>query len=213
MFEEDDLIDEMWEYDQTMNDGEWFEGKNKNNKQSPKSGGGGGCLSVLMVLVLTIALVFTFTGCISYETESPETDLYGPYEVAKVVDGDTVRVIIDGTETKVRMIGINTPESVHSDESKNTEEGREASARVKELIGDGDVYLEYDEEAEDKYGRTLAYVYLEDGETMIERVLLEEGMATTMFVEPNTRYKDEFGALMQEAKAEGEGFWGTGFYN
>ncbi len=140
-------------------------------------------------------------------------ELCGPYKVKKVVDGDTIRVMIDGKETKVRFIGINTPESVHNDESKNTDEGKQASDWVKELLTDSEVYLEYDVSRADKYDRTLAYVYLDDGETMVQRLLLEEGLATTTESFENVKYKDEFKSLMKEAKANKAGFWGTGFFH
>lgn len=135
----------------------------------------------------------------------------GPYLVERVVDGDTIICDIDGEKVKVRMIGINTPESVAEDESRNCEEGVIASDYTKELLDGEKVFLEYDEEKLDQYDRTLAYVYLSDGE-MIESLLLEKGYATTMYREPNTKYADLFSELMKKAKNNKEGFWGTGFY-
>ena len=161
----------------------------------------------LVCIIEILLLLFFAFGC-----ADDEPILYGPYDVAKVVDGDTIRVMIDGEETKVRMIGIDTPESVLADKSKNTEEGTLASDRVKELLLEKSVYLEYDVSAEDHYGRMLAYVYLEDGETMIERVLLSEGLATIMTVQPNSKYEDEFYNIQKKAREEGKGFWGTGFF-
>ena len=231
----DDFIDELYEYDQVMNDGEIFHGKKKSGKEP----GGGGCLTMLATLTLTIAMiafiVVGLTGCgasnidpsnidpgqqssqqeeVQSEGQSTSNiELNGPYKVVKVVDGDTLRVMIDGKETKVRFIGVNTPESVHNDESKNTDEGKQASDWLKELLDGEKVYLEYDVDPEDKYGRTLAYVYLDDGETMVQRLLLEEGLATTTESFDNVKYKDEFKSLMKEAKANKAGFWGTGFFH
>ena len=123
-------------------------------------------------------------------------DLEGPYEVDRVVDGDTLIVYIDGVRTRVRLIGINTPESVAPEEERNTEEGVIASDYVKTLMEDADyeVWLEYDNERYDQYDRTLAYVYIDyDGEVvMLERMLLEEGMAQTVLYGTNDRYYDEF---------------------
>ena len=73
-------------------------------------------------------------------------------------------------------------------------------------------YLEYDVSSEDQYGRMLAYVYLDDGETMIERILLSEGLASIMTVQPNSKYADEFYNIQKKAREEGKGFWGTGFF-
>ena len=161
----------------------------------------------LVCIIEILLLIFFAFGC-----ADDEPTLYGPYEVAKVVDGDTIRVMIDGEETKVRMIGIDTPESVHPDKSKNTEEGEYASDRVKDLLEGESVYLEYDVSSEDQYGRMLAYVYLDDGETMIERILLSEGLASIMTVQPNSKYADEFYNIQKKAREEGKGFWGTGFF-
>lgn len=118
-------------------------------------------------------------------------ELYGAYEVIRVVDGDTIVVDIDDIETTVRLIGVDTPESVHPDSKENSEEGTEASEYTKSLLGGTSVYLEYDSFKTDSYGRTLAYVYLEDGR-MLQEVLLEEGYATVMTVEPNVKYKNKF---------------------
>lgn len=135
----------------------------------------------------------------------------GPYLVEWVSDGDTITVIKEGQKQRVRLIGIDTPESVHSDETKNTPEGKAVSAYVKELLTDTEVYLEYDEETYDQYGRDLAYVYMTDG-TMVNELLVSLGMAETMTIRPNTRYRVEFAKLQEEAKASGAGFWGTGFF-
>ena len=101
--------------------------------------------------------------------------------------------------TRVRLIGINTPESVAPEEERNTEEGVIASDYVKTLMEDADyeVWLEYDNERYDQYDRTLAYVYIDyDGEVvMLERILLEEGYAETVRYGTNVRYYDEFCAL------------------
>ena len=136
----------------------------------------------------------------------------GVYEVVKVIDGDTIIVDIDGEEVRVRLIGVDTPESVSTDESKNTAEGKEASEYTTEQLTGKPVYLEYDEGLTDTYGRTLAYVYLEDGKSMFNKKLLEQGYARVMTVEPNTKYAEEFEKLEAAAEEAGAGFWGTGFF-
>lgn len=135
-----------------------------------------------------------------------------PCQVERVVDGDTIIVTLDGEETRIRLIGIDTPESVSDDKAKNTEEGKEASAFTTEQLSGKMVYLEYDKEQTDTYGRTLAYVYHDDGETMYNKVLLERGYAVTMTIEPNTKYAADFKALENTARESGKGFWGTGFF-
>ena len=137
-------------------------------------------------------------------TRVPEdVELEGPYEVDRVVDGDTLIVYIDGQRTRVRLIGVNTPESVAEDESRNTEEGVAASDFVKELIDETgyEVWLEYDNERYDQYDRTLAYVYIDyEGElVMLERILLEDGYAQTVLYGTNDRYYEEFRDLEADA--------------
>jgi len=130
------------------------------------------------------------------ETEAEQQELAECY-VSYVVDGDTFSGIMGGEEIRVRLIGVDTPESVAPEEyltrsgKENTEEGDEASEFTKGLITDTTVYLEFDEEYYDDYGRVLAYVYLEDGR-MLQEILLEEGYAEVMSIEPNTKYKSRF---------------------
>ena len=132
------------------------------------------------------------------------------YDVISAIDGDTLLISIDGIETTVRLIGINAPESVHPDAEKNTEEGEQASLWLKQYIAGKRVKLEYDQELNDRYGRTLAYVYVDN--MMLEDVLLTMGLARTLTMEPNTRYQHHFEMLEKEARDSGSGFWGTGFF-
>ena len=117
-------------------------------------------------------------------------------DLERVVDGDTIIVHDpDGNRLRVRLTGINAPESVHEDESKNTEEGRQASAFMKELLEDVDVvYLEYDEAQFDQYERTLAYVWIDiDGTyVMVNEILLATDYAEPVYFKPNLRYADVF---------------------
>lgn len=118
-------------------------------------------------------------------------------EMVRVKDGDTYVMIIDGKETTVRLIGVDTPESVApSDYSKeNTSEGKTISEIVKQKLQPGDVlYVEYDAAQLDKYGRTLAYLYFEDG-VMVQEWLLQNGYAQVMTVQPNSKYAERFAEI------------------
>lgn len=140
----------------------------------------------------------------SYDENNNEREL-ALFE--RVVDGDTIVVLLNGEDVKIRFIGIDTPESVASDDSRNCDEGREASNYTKSLFMPGEsVFLEYDEEKTDKYGRTLAYVYFHDG-TMIQDVLLSEGYAKLYTVWPNTMYAEHFEEIQNEAQIQCKGFW------
>lgn len=139
------------------------------------------------------------------ETELEEVRLI------RVVDGDTLLVDLKGEETYVRLIGINTPESVAPEEylektgKENTEEGSKASNFVRELLSqNSSVWLEYDEERLDQYGRTLAYVWTSADVTEISNMLnarlVMEGLAETMTIRPNVRHAEELAALADDGR-------------
>ena len=119
-----------------------------------------------------------------------------PCDLERVVDGDTIIVHNpDGDRIRVRLTGINAEESVHEDESKNTDKGREASQFMKDLLADVDVvYLEYDVEQYDQYDRTLAYVWIDSGDTyvMVNEIMLASDYAEPVYIKPNLKYADDF---------------------
>lgn len=126
-------------------------------------------------------------------------------EVKRVVDGDTFVVNYEGKDEKVRLIGVDTPESVHPDEKKNTEFGKEVSDFTKKMLSDKYVELEFDVSQRDKYGRLLAYVYL-DGQ-MYNKMLLEKGYAKIATFPPNVKYVDDFTVLQKQARESKVGLW------
>lgn len=130
----------------------------------------------------------------------------GQYEVVSVTDGDTFEINYNGTKTKVRLIGVDTPESVHPNSKKNNEYGEEASKYTKSLLEGKTVKLEFDVSPKDKYGRLLAYVYLENGE-MLNEELLKEGYAQVATYPPNVKYVENFKAIQKEARENKVGFW------
>ena len=149
----------------------------------------------------TIASVFSEndvggTGLPFGVTLQIDPEVLIPCELERVVDGDTLIVRdSDNNRLRVRLTGINAPESVLEDESKNTDEGRDASKFLKELLADvKTVYLEYDEGQFDQYGRTLAYVWIDTGTTyiMVNEVILATGHAKPVYIKPNLRYADTF---------------------
>ena len=121
------------------------------------------------------------------------TVLTGKYPVAGVVDGDTIKVSIDGEPVTVRLAGIDAPESVHPDRERNVPEGLLSSRYLKDLLEGETVYLEYDADTTDGYGRTLAYVWL-NPERMVNLMVIENGFAEPFPVEPNVRYRHDFQA-------------------
>lgn len=146
-------------------------------------------------LWLFVALL-VFTGC------SPNSD-YEWYTVERVVDGDT---FVLTTGERVRLIGVDTPETVKPG-TEVQPYGKEASDFTKEKLTGQKVRLEFDVAETDRYGRLLAYVYLEDG-TFYNELLLREGYAQVMTVPPNVKYADHFLKVQQEAREAGRGLWG-----
>lgn len=138
------------------------------------------------------------------------------YTLVRAVDGDTL-VILDSEmqEKKVRLIGINTPETV--DPRRPVEcFGKEASNFTKELVSKSskNVRLEFDDTQQkyDKYGRLLAYVYLvqKDGvEIFLNRELIKQGYAHEYTYKLPYKLQSEFKKLQQEAKQEERGLWGN----
>lgn len=126
-------------------------------------------------------------------------------KVTRVVDGDTIEVALNGATEKVRLIGVDTPESVHPDKTKNTEFGKVASNFTKERLEGKDVELEFDVQERDQYGRLLAYVWL--GGTMFNKTLLEEGYAQVATFPPNVKYVDEFVVIQRKAMEGKKGLW------
>lgn len=140
-----------------------------------------------------------------FKESSDEIKLEGPYQVIRVVDGDTIIVDIDGVEERIRLIGIDTPESVHPDADRNVEYGKIASDFTKELLLNQEVFLEYDVQARDRYDRILAYVYINN--VMFNMTLLKEGHAKVATYPPNVKFVDEFTALQEQARDAQKGVW------
>ncbi|MGB8358073.1 MAG: thermonuclease family protein [Bacteroidales bacterium] len=129
------------------------------------------------------------------------------YTVTKVIDGDTFW-IDDGSENglKVRLIGVDAPETRNYGKKLKGYFGSESSDYMKQLIEGKKVRLEYDVSHYDQYGRTLAYVYLENG-TFVNALMVKNGYATVMTTPPNVKYADTFVKLAQKARKQDKGLW------
>lgn len=130
--------------------------------------------------------------------------------VVKVVDGDTIHVVLDGKKQAIRMIGMDTPEVV--DPRKPVQcFGKEASNRAKELLTEKMVKLENDptQGDKDKYGRLLRYIFLEDG-TNFNKKMIEEGYAHEYTYNLPYKYRDEFKQAERDARLAKRGLWGDG---
>lgn len=167
-----------------------------------------------ILITIVILLMVGCTGSDGAGESSPAAPALVSAKVTRVVDGDTVHVVLaGGREEKVRLIGVNTPESTGEVEPY----GREAAAYTEKRLAGRRVWLEKDVEERDRYGRLLAYVWLspprdtspaEVRARMFNAELLLNGYAQTMTVPPNVKYADLFVALQREARERGAGLWG-----
>jgi micrococcal nuclease len=115
---------------------------------------------------------------------------------------------VKGRRERVRVIGVDTPESV--DPSRPDEPyGQEASDFAKHYLDGETVRLAGDAEPRDRYGRMLAYVWLEDG-TFWNALLVAEGYAQQLTIPPNVAYADLFRRLAREARQHDRGLWAVG---
>lgn len=165
----------------------------------------------LIMLLLIASIGLGLAGINKNLSNSPEETTYEKANVVRVVDGDTIIVTTDGDEERVRMIGIDTPESVASEEylkksgKKNTKAGKEASNYTKSILKKGSVvYLEKDKSNKDAYDRLLRYVWIEKPdkinkksikEKMVNGILVSKGYAKAKEYKPNTKYSKIFKSL------------------
>lgn len=148
------------------------------------------------------------------ETEVTPPSKEGVREVTldRVVDGDTL-VVNDGDKSlRVRLIGIDTPESVSPNKEKNTIYGEYASDYVKALLEDTEtLYLEYDEEETDSFDRELAYVWLDSDfdnlENMLNFKIVYDGYGTNKEYPPNLKYAEKLETARADAILEVRGLW------
>lgn len=130
-----------------------------------------------------------------------------PATVRYVHDGDTLYLTPEGsgTELKVRLIGIDTPEIGERAECY----GEDARDRLRALLPEGtSVWILAEDGPQDRYGRSLLHVFLPDG-THVNRLLIDEGLAWAMFFDPNRDYEREFRAAEADAEAARVGMWGV----
>ncbi len=132
-----------------------------------------------------------------------------PATVDRIVDGDTVILDIDGQRERVRLIGIDTPESVAENRPRQCY-GDEASDAIAGLLPEGSaVVAQRDIEARDQYDRLLLYIYRADDGLFVNRWMVENGFAAAVVYEPNSAHYDEFRALEAAAAQDGVGLWGV----
>ena len=167
--------------------------------------------SLLAVGLLVAAGCTPFATDTSLGSQQGDADAVRA-EVEHVIDGDTVDLLFEDTtgvlEERVRLIGIDAPESVSRSDPKQCF-GDEASAALTGLLPVGsEVLVTRDREARDRFGRLLAYLERPDG-LDVNLWLIEQGFADALFFEPNTSRRGEFTDAADAARSEGRGLWGV----
>ena len=159
-----------------------------------------------MRTAIVLALAALLSSCTlraDPDAGSPE----GRAVVTQPIDGDTIEVRITDHIERVRLIGIDTPESVARDRPVECF-GIEAKHRLAALLPSGtQIRLERDIEARDRYGRLLAYVFRTADGTHINLLLVQEGFAEARAFAPNTARQSELDQAESAAKAAGRGLW------
>jgi micrococcal nuclease len=145
----------------------------------------------MRILSPTIVFLLLFTACTNSQI----------LICARVIDGDTI-VLSNGE--KVRLIGVDTPETKHPQKPVEYY-GKEATAFTKKMVGGKVVKLKYDVQDRDKYGRLLAYVYLVDG-TFLNAEIIKQGYGHAYTRFP-FKYMDEFRQYEKEAREAKRGLW------
>lgn len=167
--------------------------------------------------LLTVAVVSLLAAACSADTAGDASVATVPDHehgeanaiVERVVDGDTIVVDINGNQERVRLLGIDTPESVAVNRPEQCY-GRESAAYLTSLLPKGTgVTLVRDIESRDQYDRLLAYVVRSSDQLFVNLDLLERGYAGVMVSEPNSFHLELFEAAENDAFRAGIGLWGV----
>jgi micrococcal nuclease len=158
---------------------------------------------LVVVVVIVVVLVARFGWPGSDEPAPPP----GEAVVERVVDGDTVVLQLQGGTESVRLIGVDTPETVKPDTPVQCY-GPEASAHLHELLPEGtQVRVARDEEARDHFGRLLLYVWRADDERFVNLEILTGGYGRPLSIAPNVAHQREFAEAADAAQDAGRGLW------
>ncbi len=154
-------------------------------------------MSIWHKSIFIIFFLLLLTACTNLESTNERW-----YLVERVIDGDTIQL---ASGEKVRLIGVDTPETVKPNTPVEPF-GKEASDFTKKMLTNTKVRLEFDVQERDKYGRLLAYLYLPDG-TFYNELLLKEGYAQVLTIPPNVKYAELFLLAERMAREEKKGLW------
>lgn len=176
---------------------------NKHLRRLSKTTAGAVIITLGAVVLVLIGLLVSLEDQTSAQILGADS---GAYLVVRVVDGDTIRVLINGQEEVVRLIGIDTPELNHPQKPVECF-AKEASDKLKSLLQDRQVQLEFDptQAERDRYGRLLAYVFLDGNNINLQ--MLRDGYAYEYTYSSAYKYQQVFKNAQQLAKSQLLGLW------
>jgi micrococcal nuclease len=179
---------------------------------------------IRLIILVAVVVMSAVVGVLSPTHNAPSTSVASTttqaasatstnntYPIVRVVDGDTIVIKLDGKDVKVRLIGINTPETVDPRRPVQCF-GKEASDKAKSTLTPGtlvDIETDPSQDTHDKYGRLLAYVFLPDG-SLFNEYMVAEGYAYEYTYHVPYKYQKEFKAAQASAQAAGKGLWAPG---
>jgi micrococcal nuclease len=163
----------------------------------------------LLGAVLFVGSLSLFVLILNTVARNSSTPYAAEPTVIETIDGDTIDVRIGYKRQRIRLLGIDTPETKDSRKPVQCF-GREASERTEELLPPGTIVrLEHDIEKHDAYNRLLAYVWRASDGLFVNLDLIAGGYADILSIPPNTAHADAFRAAMTAAKATPVGLWAT----
>ena len=159
-------------------------------------------IKIQKALLLTIFIIALSLPCFA-----------GQHQVIKVIDGDTIDILYYGKKERIRMLCVDTPESVHPDQTRNTPMGIKASNYTKSRLTGKTVDLEFEgQRKRGNYGRLLAYVLLDGHNFNVELVRQGWSPYYTKYGS-SEKHHDEFLSAEREAKAKALNIWASGQRN
>ena len=167
-------------------------------------------LKIIPVVAFLLLSCQNSTSSASLQPSGFETGKHTFYQIHRVVDGDTFWFINGkGEKEKIRFIGIDAPEARNYGKKTKQYFGRDSELFLVEYLKGKKVRLEYDVQKYDQYGRTLAYVFMEDG-TFLNEHIVRCGFAVTSTYPPNVKYLTRFLKGERHARKNKLGMWAAG---
>ena len=162
-------------------------------------------IPAVAVFLALSCINFTSLGAFQPAQSGNNTNVF--FRIHRVVDGDTFWLInAKGEKEKIRFIGIDAPEAKNYGKKVKQYYGKESTNFLTNYLKGKKVRLEYDVQRYDQYGRTLAYVYLEDG-TFLNEYLIKNGYAKVVTFPPNVKYHRQFVIAERYARQHQLGMW------